>query len=47
MIQYHGDEKKKKVKEAPLPGAKFVSMKEKLKAQMLERRLEVVPKRFF
>ena len=47
MIQYHGDEKKKKkVKEAPLPGAKFVSMKEKLKAQMLERRLEVMKQIF-
>merc|ERR1719209_1774647 len=45
VIQYHGDEKKKKKKEAPLPGAKFVSMKEKLKAQMLERRLEVRKKR--
>ena len=41
VIQYLGDEKKEKKKEAPLPGANFVSMKEKLKAQMLERRLEV------
>ena len=30
-----------------MPGAKFVSMKEKLKAQMLERRLEVSPKKYF
>ena len=45
VIQYLGDEKKEKKKEAPLPGANFVSMKEKLKAQMLERRLEVRKKR--
>merc|ERR1719209_1356031 len=45
VIQYQGDEKKSKKKEAPLAGAKFVSMKEKLKAQMLERRLEVRKKR--
>ena len=41
VIQYQGEEKKQKKKEAPLAGAKFVSMKEKLKAQMMERRLEV------
>ena len=45
MVQYLGDVKKKKKKEAPVPGAEFVSMKEKLKAQMLERRLEVRKKR--
>ena len=41
VIQYQREEKKQKKKEAPLAGAKFVSMKEKLKAQMMERRLEV------